>query len=203
MSPPAAPPLFEIVKTTLGATSIRNNVVNEIMHNPVGPWKEANILYVDQTQFRRRLWEPFSSQQRFFTVFDVGLGAGANAAAILTAFQEEKAKGCKASLCLVSFEIDLRLMKFTLKHLDHFPELIPFGEAFSTLLEKHHWQGPDIEWYLRKGSFTDKIALESHLANLVLYDAYSPKKNPEMWSYKTFRDLYQKCRKENEGACSL
>lgn len=39
---------FEIVTTTMGATSIRDNRVNEIMHNPVGPWAEANALCVDQ-----------------------------------------------------------------------------------------------------------------------------------------------------------
>ena len=49
---------FEIVTTTAGAVSIRNIVVNEIMHNPVGPWREANDLYIKQSLFEERLLAP-------------------------------------------------------------------------------------------------------------------------------------------------
>ncbi len=72
-------PLFEIVTTTLGVTSIRHKIVDEIMHNPVGPWAEANALYIEQSKLGQRLAAPGEE----LILFDVGLGAAANALAAL------------------------------------------------------------------------------------------------------------------------
>src|SRR5688572_17471064 len=97
-------PLFEIVTTTAGAISIRNKQVNEIMHNPVGPWVEANALYIDQSHLRERLIEAPEE----FVIFDVGLGAAANSLAALACI---KSLGPKSRpVRIVSFERELELL---------------------------------------------------------------------------------------------
>ena len=190
-------PLFEIVQTTMGATSIRNNVVNEIMHNPVGPWKEANALYIDQSDFRTkiRLAHAYPTP---FTVFDVGLGAGANAIATLIAYQEESKLNKCAPLTLVSYEIDLRLIEFTLKNADHFKHYQNFKGPLAELLEKRIWKSENMTWILREGDFTRLIDDETEKADLIFYDAYSPKVNTEMWTLRCFSKLFDHCWAEEK-----
>ena len=88
---------FELVTTRMGALSIRDNVSREIMHNPVGPWLEANSLYIEQSRLQRRLGEDLNSE---LVIFDVGLGAAANA---LAALHCARALAVRRPLRLVSF----------------------------------------------------------------------------------------------------
>src|SRR5258708_5273066 len=105
---------FEIVTTRMGALSIRDNVSQEIMHNPVGPWIEANSLYIEQSKLRRRLVEDLTTE---LVIFDVGLGAAANALAVLHC---ARALAVRRPLRLVSFERDLELLQFALDNANSF-----------------------------------------------------------------------------------
>src|SRR4051812_12823188 len=113
-------PLFEIVTTKTGAVSIRNKLVNEIMHNPVGPWIEANSLYINQSCLRERLSASTDTDNEF-VLFDVGLGAAANAVAVLSCARALIGAGKMARpIRIISFEKDLELLKFALSHVDKF-----------------------------------------------------------------------------------
>ena len=193
-------PLFEIVQTSMGVTSIKNKVVGEIMHNPVGPWAEANALYIDQSRLRERLTGAGSSHiAEELVVFDVGLGAAANAVATLSCARSLKVR---RPLRLISFEVDLELLEFTLLHAASFDHLQGFEEAIETLLRKGEWTEEGITWQLRHGDFVRLIQEETHSPHLIFYDPYSPKKNEEMWSSKVFGDLREKCANE-EGTLLL
>src|SRR3954470_1803869 len=95
---------YEIVTTSAGAISIRDNSVNEIMHNPVGPWVEANALYIDQSKLEERLRDQPSVSE--FVIFDVGLGAAANAIAALSRHRRlaNSGKLSGTKLKIVSYE---------------------------------------------------------------------------------------------------
>ena len=166
---------FEIVTTRMGALSIRDNVTQEIMHNPVGPWAEANALYIEQSHMRRRLTEDLAKE---LVIFDVGLGAAANALAALHCARDTKNR---RSLRLVSFERDLELLKFALENSHHFDHFKGYEAAVQAILEKGHWQEEGIVWELRHGNFVELIEREPALAHIVFYDPYSSKKNQEMW----------------------
>ena len=188
-------PLFEIVTTTAGAVSIRNNVVNEIMHNPVGPWVEANVLYIDQSRLRERLIESVEE----FVIFDVGLGAAANSLAALACIRElgDKARPVR----IVSFERDLELLRFALDNAAHFHHFTGYETIHEELLAKHFWSNGKITWELRHGNFLDLIAVEPNRAHLIFYDPYSPKMNEDMWTTSCFQLLRAKsCNPEQGGA---
>ena len=169
---------FEIVTTTAGAVSIRNIVVNEIMHNPVGPWREANDLYIKQSRFEERLLAPTEDD---FVLFDVGLGAASNAlAAIHARLNLDHAQGRR--LHIVSFENNLELLRFALANANAFDHMRGFEEALTTLLETNHWESPTglVTWDLRPGDFLELIDHETYYPELVFYDPYSPAVNQEM-----------------------
>lgn len=178
---------FEIVTTKMGVLSIRDKVTQEIMHNPVGPWAEANALYIDQSNMRRRLSENLDEE---LVIFDVGLGAAANALAALHCAQSVSPR---RPVRVVSFERDLNLLRFALQNAHHFDHFKGFENAIETLLESGLWEGEGIVWELRHGNFPDLIETETARAELIFFDPYSSKKNPEMWTADIFRKVRAAC----------
>lgn len=195
-------PKFEVVRTAGGEISIRNNIVNEVMHNPVGPWAEANLLYISASNFRSALTMDNTSP---LVVYDVGLGAAANALAALTAYREVFAtKGTCRPLTLVSFENDLSLLDFVIQQSALIPYVTPHAAILSHLLSHRTWHSADgqVEWILHEGSFLDTAPGEPRCPEIVFFDPYSPGVNAEMWTIDAFARIYDKT---NSGLsrCSL
>ena len=189
--------MFEIVTTSLGVKSIRNSVVNEIMHNPVGPWIEANQLYIQQSKLVDALK---SDSAEPYVIFDVGLGAAANALAVLHCVQSMKAH---RPIQLVSFERDLELLKFALLNSSEFEHFIGYESAIQTLLDYGTWAAPGVEWTLREGNFVDLIKSEAFKPHMIFFDPYSPEVNKEMWTLDVFKSLKKISRSEAEGGTLL
>jgi len=193
------PQQFEIVTTTAGAISIRDNLVNEIMHNPVGPWVEANSLYIEQSNLKGRLQDNSSDE---LVVYDIGLGAGANALAALhclRSIRETKAR----TLRLISFEKNLELLKFALRHSDRFDHFRGFEIAVEAILNKGIWIENAIHWELKLGDFRDFLDASIDRPHLIFFDPYSPKANQEVWTTNSFQKLRSICRSEAEGGTVL
>lgn len=191
-------PVFEIVKTSLGVISIRNKVVDEIMHNPVGPWIEANALYIDQSNLKVKLQRKADGE---FVLFDVGLGAAANALAAL-ACAKSLGPECR-NLRIVSFERDLELLKFALAHAEQFEHFHGYEAALEQILKIGSWSSGPISWELRRGEFLETIERETLRAHLVFFDPYSPLVNSEMWTRSCFEKIRRKSREPSEGGMSL
>ena len=180
-------PQFEIVTTRTGAVSIRDNISQEIMHNPVGPWLEANSLYIEQSQLVRRFGEHLD---RELVIFDVGLGAAANALATLHCARGMK---LRRPLRLISFERNLDLLRFALEHSNQFEHFKGFEAAIQAILDHGRWEEDGIVWELRHGDFLQMIGEEPAMANLIFYDPYSYKKNADMWSTAAFAKVRSRC----------
>src|SRR5213075_3030548 len=72
---------YEIIRLRNGASSLRSLAYGETMHPAIGPLAEAEALYVQQL----RIAERAAKHNGPFVVWDVGLGAAANAIAVLQA----------------------------------------------------------------------------------------------------------------------
>ncbi len=179
---------FEVVTTTAGSLSIRNNELNEIMHNPIGPWAEAQQLYIEPSRILEHLTQPGSE----YVIYDVGLGAATNAIAALTA-SEHTSRPIK----IVSFEKDLELLQFALQNIEQFSFLAPFKNAIESILEKGQWQKDHLSWELRYGDFRQTIESEKTFADLIFFEPYSPKVNSEMWTADVFKNLRSRCQTTN------
>lgn len=190
-----AQPKFEIVTTTAGVISIRNNEVNETMHNPVGPWAEANALYIEQSNFRERVQTTDE-----LVLFDVGLGAAANALAAIACIDSLPTK---PKLKIISFERDLELLAFALGNSHHFEHFLSYESALKSILDRGEWKNEHITWELRQGNFVELIDREVEKPHVIFFDPYSPKMNTDMWTTSLFKKLRLHCREPEEGGTAL
>lgn len=188
---------FELVTLRNGFRAVRHKGHDEVMHPSVGPWAEANALYVTQAKLDAALRVDTSEPLR---IYDVGLGAAANAVAALTVWRAVKPK---RPVIVESFEIDLQPLKLALGDAEGFPFLVPFADALRTLIDRGVYEEPGLRWNLHLGDALDKIANASSPATLIFHDPFSPESNPPLWSPDAFQKLHARSTAQGEGTLLL
>ena len=119
---------FELVTVQTGVRSLRSREFGETFHPVVGPMIEAVALHVRQ----QRLVERAALTSGSFVIWDVGLGAAANAIAVLEAFQTAQPP---ARVELHSFDHTTAPLAFAFEHALELGYLAPpHGGAAAPLL---------------------------------------------------------------------
>lgn len=175
---------FEMIEIQPGLHSLRSRPFRETFHPVVGPMVEAEALHVVQ----QRLVERAQESAEPFIIWDVGLGAAANAVAALRALQ-----GTGARVEIHSFDQTLGALDFALARAHQLPYVQEHHATLSTLIREGRADLEDIQWHVHLGDFRDFLAeKESPVPrpHAILYDPYSPKANPELWELEHFRNLY-------------
>lgn len=162
------------------AYCIKHKEYHEVMHSSVDPIVESRKLYIDQSKLEELL-----HKKEEVVIWDVGLGAATNAMAAIKCAQE--LSETRGKLHLVSFEFDLDPLKLALKHCHWFPHL--WHKAPTILKEEGYWAQDDIEWTLLHGDFSEKM-VSAPKPDLIFYDPFSYKGEPEMWSFDLFSKMY-------------
>lgn len=182
----------EVVVTRSGAPAMRDRTTGELMHPVVGPQVEAERLYVTPSRLAARLGAGGESP---LVVLDVGLGAGSNAVA---AWQISDAMPDPARrLELVSFERDLSALGLALEpeHAAAFGLGGRAGEAARVLLAEHLHECARTRWRLILGELPATLGrLAPASADVVFWDPFSPRANPELWTLSVFAALRPLCR---------
>lgn len=173
-----------------GHASLMDEQAGETMHSRIGPWEEAHLIYIQQSQLADRLMREMSDP---LVLYDVGLGIGANAVAAVHTFLNQPHR---RDLHLISFENQLNGICSGLQNLEHFSFLKPYLESIEELLEKRKIKiestsGKQIIWELYEGDF-QKTVLCAPEPELIFYDFYSPKSNSTLWGQSIFELLYKK-----------
>lgn len=185
---------YRLQRQKSGALAVHNAAYAETMHPGAGPWAEANGLYVQGTGLAAALTR--RAAQGPLVLFDVGLGAAANALAAVTCHATLQREGHRPRpLHLVSFESDPAGAHFALEQ----AEALGYPRGHEVLLRDllatgRAGDGETLTWELRQGDFTRLIDEEPARAEIVFWDPFSPRTNPEMWSLGVLEALYQ-CRK--------
>jgi len=180
---------FEVHLDAASGASIRHTASGEIMHGRLPPMEEARELYVAQSNLAARLREPGETP---LVLWDVGLGAAANAMAAIGCYESLSAP--VRPLRMISFENDLDPLRLALRHRDLFLYLRHGGPA--TLLEKGKWQSrthPGLTWELVTGDFLDTMTGNDAVPDLIFFDMFSPKTTGAVWSVEAFRRLFSIC----------
>ncbi|MFO0596065.1 MAG: tRNA guanosine(34) transglycosylase Tgt [Myxococcaceae bacterium] len=183
--------VFELVTTRGGQRAVRHTGHGEIMH-PVGPWEEANRLYVDQLGVETRLHEEHEEPLR---ILDVGLGAGTNAVATLARWKAMGARS-KRALEIVSLEHDLTPLKLALGDPQGFPFLGDWRTAAEALLNEGRWEAPNVSWRLIEGDAAKVVDELDGVFELIYFDPFSPEANPTMWTVDFLRKIHSRTPRE-------
>ena len=145
---------------------------------------EARALHVAQ----QRLVERARASSGPFVVWDVGLGAAANAIAVLEAFSGFAAP---PAIELHSFDRTSDALDFALRHsdaLDYSPAEVA---ALRALRSNGCVRHGAIEWHLHLGDFPALLANAAPPPpHAILYDPYSPRVNREMWTLEHLQRLF-------------
>jgi len=190
---------YEVHRAPEGFASIRQISSGEIMHSRTPPMVEAQQLYIEQSQLAARL--RLSGEQPAeiesvepLVIWDVGLGAAANAMAALLCYEAEAAAGAVRAMHLVSFENDLDPLRLAFLHNREFIYLRHPGPA--AILETGHWQSPrhpGLRWTLVPGDFPVSLAKAPAPPHLIFFDMFSSKTDADQWTLGTFRQLLTAC----------
>ena len=191
---PAPPTGYRLVRLPTGAHTIKALDCGETFHPVIGPVAEAQALYLRQMRLPERLRAATGE----FVIWDVGLGAAANPLTILAA-----TRAIPARIRLESFEKTLDPLRFALSHASELGYFTGYESALDRLLQTnsvHFVNGVQaVDWHLHLGDFPTLLAeAAAHLParrfpapHAILFDAFSPARNPAMWTLPLFRDLFR------------
>jgi queuine tRNA-ribosyltransferase len=186
---------YEVHIAQEGFASIRQVTSGEIMHMRTPPMEEARSLYVEQSNLAQRVRLAGETITAPLMIWDVGLGAAANAMAAVQCYEEQAALGPVRCMRLISFENDLDSLRLALRHHDKFPYLRHAGPV--AILEKGEWQSrrhEGLSWQLVTGNFLETVRQAPFPPDLIFYDMFSSKTHGEQWTIEIFQRLFAACR---------
>jgi tRNA U34 5-methylaminomethyl-2-thiouridine-forming methyltransferase MnmC len=182
---------FEIVTVQSGDRSLRSREFGETFHPVVGPMAEAVGLHVRQQRLVERA---AATAGEPFVFWDVGLGAAANAIAVMEAFAPPAtpiALGSEPAprIDLHSFDLTADALRFALAHAAELGYVAAHAAAVHALLEQGTAVESGLHWTFHPGDFREAMSA-APAPHAILYDPYSPQSNPEMWSLDHFTRLH-------------
>lgn len=175
----------EIIITEDGSHSIMVHDINEAFHSDRGSWQESQYTFIERGLKQFILENPTVTNIK---VFEMGLGTGLNA---LQSWMEAKTAN-------VSIEYH-GLEAYPLKPSEY--SALNFGDFMETTsiengLNKIHEASWNEKVTLSSSFDIKKIESKMEDANLdndfdvVFFDAFSPKTQPELWSTAIFQKLF-------------
>ena len=181
---------YSLVQLANGTTSIRSLAEGETFHPVIGPVAEAEALYVRQLRLPERLT---ASTDDEWVLWDVGLGSAAN---VTTALRH--LAGIPKRICIVSFDHTLEPLRFARDHAQELGYPLGFETPFGALLEHHQCEFVhdrlSVRWQAEVADFPTLIQSAAPLPapHAIFYDAYSPARNPAMWTLPLFQRLFER-----------
>ncbi len=172
---------FRLHVSPQGFTSIQHASSGEIMHSVNEPDVEAQRVYVDQP---RAIAEALAGRRDSLVVWDVGLGAGHNALALVRTIEATPAS---APVTIASFEHDLDALRLALAHQKPFVHVR--HEAPHRLLRGEPYVRGAVRWELLEGDCLQLLA-RAPRPDVIFWDPFSSKTDTAMWTLATFRAVF-------------
>lgn len=197
---------YRLVKLANGVHSVHSVRERETFHPVIGPVAEAEALYVRQLRLVERFREHTAASTEPFVLWDVGLGAAANALTVLRALRE-----VRGNIRLVSFDHTIEPLRFALEHraelgyFEHYETIAGSLAAGGSPAREFQNGANKVLWTLHLADFPallrDAQSPKLPPPHAILFDAFSPAKNPAMWTLPLFSDLFH--RLDPNRPCAL
>jgi len=207
---------FALHTSPHGGVSLQHVPSGEIMHAVHHPDLEAARIYVDQSVLIARALAAPPAAAPPLVVWDVGLGAGHNAMALVRAIEGaiEGAIGgavggavapaaeptgrrarvpgsepalARAPIELISFARDLDALRLALAHVEHFPHLR--HRAPHVVAHRGSYRHERFTWSLCEADFLTAFAGQPQ-PDVIFYDPSSATVDAAMWSLAAFTRLF-------------
>jgi queuine tRNA-ribosyltransferase len=193
---------YQLVRLRNGACSVRSLADAETFHPGIGPLAEAEALYVRQLQLPERV----RASANKFVIWDVGLGAAANALTAIKLIGETLEQ--PNSIRLISFDQTSEALQFALKNSIELNYLSGYEKHVAKLLDENSVEFQSgklsVNWKFYRGDFpaflnsrragqggSDSERRLPAAPQAILFDPHSPQKNPAMWTVSLFADLFR------------
>ncbi len=183
---------FELVGLAGGVCSLRSLANGQTFHPVIGPVAEARTVHVAGTRLAERAGGLRGGP---FVLWDVGLGAAANA---LTALEVLRAAAPLVTINLQSFDHTRAPLDFALANAAALAYPRGHEETLRELRDTGRATLPEGEWRWHLGDFPALLAGPTALPapHAIFYDPYSPAINPDMWTLEVFAALFGRLRPE-------
>ncbi len=165
----------------------------EIMHSRTPPMDEANRLYIEQSFFAERVRAEVSAEP--LVIWDVGLGAAANAMAAIRCYEAQAANGPVRPMHIISFENDLDSLRLAFEYNELFH--VSASQRAAWDFGKRPLAIPPtcgVELDFDPGEFSRDDGAGSGGAGGDFYDMFSGKTNGDQWTLEAFRRLAKVCQ---------
>ena len=181
---------YQLVRLANGVHSVRSRAENETFHPVLGPMDEARELYVDQLGLPQRV----TRSGRELVIWDIGLGAAGNVLALLIG-----SAGTTSRTRILSFDRTLEPLEIAIRHADELIYPRKYVAELETLAREKHVSFKrgycEVNWDVQVADFPTLVASPEAETwpkpNAIFFDAFSPAKNPAMWTLPLFRRILE------------
>ena len=186
---------YQLVQLASGAKTLFSASYGEKMHPGLGPAAEADLLYVRQLKICERMCGGAGE----FVVWDIGLGGAANALALLRATRE-----ISGQLRIISFDNTAEPLEFALINAATLNYPVGYEKQLASLHCERRVEFQNgklsVTWEFNLADFPtwlSNLKLKTKNSKLVtpphaiFFDAFSPAKNPAMWTLPVFENLFR------------
>ena len=185
---------YQLATLANGGQTLFSASYGEKMHPGLGPAAEAELLYVRQLRICERLKKTSGE----FVIWDIGLGGAANVLAALRATRE-----ISGELRFVSFDNTAEPLEFALNNAAALGYVAGYENQLDALLKERRVEFQNgnlkVSWEFYLGDFPALLSdlklktqkLKPPVSHAIFYDAFSPAKNPAMWTLPVFENLFR------------
>tara|TARA_B100001741_G_scaffold290936_1_gene270773 strand:- start:21 stop:677 length:657 start_codon:yes stop_codon:yes gene_type:complete len=169
---------LELVKTIDGSNSLKNLIINDSYHSKYGAINESKHIFINNGLKR--------ISKKKIRVLEIGFGTGLNA--LLTQLYCDK-KEKK----ITYHTIDNLPLKEEIYSSLNYCDQLKIDKNIFLKIHSSLWEN-EIElsnfFVLKKMKYDFTKILFNEKYDLIYFDAFSPSKQPEMWTLNNFKKLY-------------
>ncbi|MFN8577185.1 MAG: tRNA (5-methylaminomethyl-2-thiouridine)(34)-methyltransferase MnmD [Candidatus Sericytochromatia bacterium] len=171
-----------IIKTDDNSETIFDESLQEIFHSKKGALSESNHVFIESG------FNYLGNKCDELNIFEVGFGTGLNT--ILTLIQSDKLNKKVIYHSIEAYPLDFNLWN-SLNYIDFLPK--EYKESFYKLhsLDWNEEFKITDNFSFKKINFKLEEYFFNHNYNLIYFDAFSPDKQPILWTYDIFKKIYE------------